>query len=208
VLARALLIGQSGAVDDDSRPAVDSALTDSDPLVVIAYDDAWPAIFEELGRRLRSSLGWVAVRIDHIGSTAVVGLAAKPIIDVQISVDSLEPVDAYRDGLERCGFVWRADNPELTKRYFRDSLGDRRTHIHVRVAGSFGEQFALLFRDYLRIHHERAREYAELKLQWAENHRNDRQAYVDAKAPFVWDTIRAADGWAQETGWMPGPSDA
>jgi len=135
-------------------------------------------------------------------------LAAKPIIDVQISVASLEPLNAYRRGLERTGFMWRSDNPERTKRYFRESPGDRRTHIHVRAAGSFGEQFALLFRDYLRTHDERAREYADLKLSLAAVHKRDRQAYVDAKAPFIWETIQHADDWAQHTGWSPPPSDA
>ena len=179
-----------------------------DPLIVAAYDPVWPELFAQLAGRLRSRLGAAAVRIDHVGSTAIVGLDAKPIIDVQISVASLEPIDAYRDGLEDCGLVWRAANPELTKRYFREKPGDRRTHIHVRAAGSFDEQFSLLFRDYLRAHPERAREYATLKHQLALVLRNDRSAYVEAKGPFIWETIRLADDWAQQTGWTPGPSDA
>jgi GrpB-like predicted nucleotidyltransferase (UPF0157 family) len=195
-------------VDNDSVPAVDSALAGTDPIVVVAYDAAWPRLFEELGRRMRSSLGSVAIRIDHIGSTAVVGLDAKPIIDVQISVASLEPVDAYRGGLERCGFVLQPDNRERTKRFFRERPGNRRTHIHARAVGSFDEQFSLLFRDYLRTHHQRAREYADLKHRLAAVLRNDRQAYVEAKAPFIWQTIRDADDWAQSTGWTPGRSDA
>jgi GrpB-like predicted nucleotidyltransferase (UPF0157 family) len=121
-------------------------------LTVLRYDPEWSVSFAELGGRLRSALGKVALRIDHIGSTAVPGLAAKPIIDVQVSVASLEPIDPFRSPLEECGFVWRQDNPELTKRYFRERPGDPRTHIHVRRVGSFSEQFALLFRDYLRAH--------------------------------------------------------
>jgi GrpB-like predicted nucleotidyltransferase (UPF0157 family) len=177
-------------------------------VTVIAYDDAWPARFTELGRRLREALGPVALRIDHIGSTAVPGLDAKPIIDVQISVLALEPVGAYRGAIEACGFAWRADNSELTKRYFRELPGQRRTHIHVRCAGSFSEQFALLFRDYLREHPARASEYATLKHELAHLLEIDRQAYVDAKDPFVWETIRLADRWAQATGWEPGATDA
>lgn len=153
-------------------------------------------------------MGDVASRIDHIGSTAVAGLDAKPIIDVQISVASLEPVAAYRGGLSRCGFVWREANPELTKRYFRERPGARRTHIHVRRAGSFSEQLALLFRDYLRAHPGRAGEYAALKHDLADRHGSDRSAYQAAKEPFVWETLRLADGWAQAGGWQPAPSDA
>jgi GrpB-like predicted nucleotidyltransferase (UPF0157 family) len=96
----------------------------------------------------------VALRIDHIGSTAVPGLAAKPIVDIQISVPAFEPLDAFRVPLVQLGYVFRADNQERTKRYFREPPGDRRTHIHVRRAGSFSEQLALLFRDFMRTHPE------------------------------------------------------
>lgn len=176
--------------------------------LVAPYDPSWPALFAELGARLRTELGERATRIDHIGSTSVPGLDAKPIIDIQISVAALDPVDAYRAQIEASGFAWRADNPELTKRYFRETPGTRRTHIHVRRAGSFSEQFALLFRDYLRIHRDRADEYARLKHELAPLLRTERNAYVEAKGPFIWETIRLADEWAQMTGWEPGPSDA
>lgn len=175
---------------------------------VVAYDPAWPETFAALGRKLRQELGDLAVRIDHIGSTAVPGLDAKPIIDVQISVPSLEPVSLYLPALERSGFVWRADNPERTKRYFRETQGARRTHVHVRRAGSFSEQVALLFRDYLRADSEWAARYAAEKHRLAHLLLVDREAYVSGKDPFVWQTIRRADRWAQETGWEPGPSDA
>ena len=180
----------------------------SDPSQVVEYDPDWVAEFREIGAGLRAELRDLAVRIDHIGSTAVVGLAAKPIIDVQVSVRSLEPVEAYRSSMERCGLVWRSDNPELTKRFFREVPGRRRIHVHVRRAGSFSEQFALLFRDYLRTHPTRAAEYAVAKQGVAHLLLTDRQAYVDAKAPFIWATIQLADDWAQTVGWLPGESDA
>jgi GrpB-like predicted nucleotidyltransferase (UPF0157 family) len=114
---------------------------------VVAHDPGWPRQFAELGTRLRDALGDVALRIDHIGSTAVPGLAAKPVMDIQISVAVLELADPFVVPLQRLGFVYRAENTERTKRYLREPPGDRRTHIHVRRAGSFSEQFALLFRD-------------------------------------------------------------
>ena len=79
---------------------------------------AWPVLFGELGRTLRAALGAVALRIDHIGSTAVAGLATKPVIDMRISVAAFEPIEAFKDPLEQLGYVYRADNPERTKRYF------------------------------------------------------------------------------------------
>lgn len=181
----------------------------SEGIVVVDYEPEWPTLFLDLGGQLRNALGDVALRIDHIGSTAVPGLAAKPILDVQISVEAFEPLESYRRPLEGVGFVHRADNPELTKRYFRESPGARRTHIHVRRAGSFSEQFALLFREYLRFHADRADDYASLKRSLADRFSGpeQRQDYVDAKVPFIWETIRSADDWAQVTGWEPPPSD-
>jgi len=177
---------------------------------VIAYDPAWPALFQTLASDLRDALGPVARRIDHIGSTAVPGLAAKPIIDIQISVASFKPEAAFRVPLQRLGYRFRADNPERTKRYFRESPGTRRTHIHVRRYGSWNEQFALLFRDYLRAHPDAAARYAALKQELARQFSlpEERHLYVEAKDPFIWATMRDADAWAGTVEWQPGPSDA
>ena len=181
----------------------------SEAVVVVPYDEGGPDLFRDLGRLLRQELGDVALRIDHVGSTSVPGLAAKPIIDVQVSVTSLTPLDAFRLPLERVGFVHRPGG-ELSKRYFRERPGARRTHIHARRAGSFNEQFALLFRDFLRSHRDAAAAYAAVKYDLAAKFSTseERHEYVSAKGPFVWRTMQAADEWAGEVGWEPGPSDA
>ena len=181
----------------------------SEAVVIVPYDETWPDVFRDVGRRLRRELGDIAVRIDHVGSTSVPRLAAKPVIDVQVSVASLEPLSALCPPLERAGFVYRPE-AELTKRYFRERPGDRRTHVHVRRAGSFNEQFALLFRDFLRSHPGTAGAYAALKYDLAAQFSTPEQRhdYVRAKAPVVWETMQLADEWAGEVGWEPGPSDA
>jgi GrpB-like predicted nucleotidyltransferase (UPF0157 family) len=180
----------------------------SQPVGVVDYDPDWPRALGERAKPIRAALGEVALRIDHIGSTAVPGLAAKPIIDIQISVAAFDPLDLYRAPLGGLGYAFRADNTELTKRYFREPQGERRTHVHVRRAGSFSEQFPLLFRDFLRAHPLEAAEYGALKRRLAERHRHDRRAYTEAKVPFTWEIIRRADAWAQARGWTPPPSDA
>ena len=179
----------------------------TEPIHVTAYDPQWPIRFRRQAGAIRTALGDVALRIDHIGSTAVPGLAAKPIIDVQISVAAFAPLDAFGEPLERLGYVFRADNQELTKRYFREPPGSRRTHVHVRRAGSFSEQLALLFRDFMRTHPDWAQRYAELKYRLAERHAADRERYTEGKRPFTWESVAAADEWAQRTGWLPGRSD-
>ena len=180
-----------------------------DRVIYIAqYDTGWPARFSNLASAMREALGDVAVRIDHIGSTSVPGLAAKPIIDMQVSVRSLEPVDPFRIPLEGLGYFYRRNNPELTKRYFREPPGEPRTHIHVRRAGSFSEQYPLLFRDYLRQHPLSASEYENVKRQLVEQYPHDGLAYTNAKDTICWEIIHRADEWAQQVGWEPGPSDA
>ncbi|MFF5706069.1 GrpB family protein [Streptomyces sp. NPDC012794] len=179
-----------------------------EPVDVMPYDPAWPAMLAKRGAGLRTALGDTAVRIDHIGSTSVPGLAAKPVIDIQISVTVLEPAEEFLGPLTGMGFVYRAANPERTKRYFREPPGRHRTHVHVRQLGTFSQQFPLLFRDYLRCHTSAAAAYAEAKRRCAARFRDDRPGYVQAKDDFVRDIIRRADAWAQRTGWTAGPSDA
>ena len=178
-------------------------------ITIEEYNPEWPHIFGELAFRIRNAIGPAAVRIDHIGSTSVPGLAAKPIIDIQISVMSFEPMETYRRPLEELGFEYRDKNPKLTDRYFKEPKGvAARTHIHVRRAGSFSEQLNLLFRDYMRCHAADASAYADLKSRLAQQYRGDRPGYTEAKDAFIWDIISRADRWAQDTGWHPGPSDA
>jgi GrpB-like predicted nucleotidyltransferase (UPF0157 family) len=179
-----------------------------DPIEIAVYEPEWPRRFARQGAELRAALGAVALRIDHIGSTSVPGLAAKPIIDVQISVAAFEPLDAFRLPLESLGYVFHPENVERTKRYFREPPGQRRTHLHVRRAGSFSEQLALLFRDFVRTHPAVAADYARLKLDLAQQYGYNRQGYTDAKQPYIWSVVAQADEWAQRIGWMPGPSDA
>jgi GrpB-like predicted nucleotidyltransferase (UPF0157 family) len=176
-------------------------------VVVVPYDPIWPALFHEIGLSLRQTLGDIALRIDHIGSTSVPGLDAKPVIDVQISVRSFKPLDAYRLPLETLGYVFKANNPDRSKRYFREPPGRRRTHIHVRQAGSWAEQMAVLFRDYLRTHPDDAMRYAELKYRLAEKFGDDREGYTEAKEPFIWEILRRANRWSQASGWEPGQRD-
>jgi GrpB-like predicted nucleotidyltransferase (UPF0157 family) len=179
-----------------------------DPIIIVPYDARWPEYFRVIGTALRSALGPVARRIDHVGSTSVPALDAKPVIDVQVSVTTLEPSEPFRRPIEAVGYRFMSANPDRTKRFFLQAPGAQATHIHVRLAGSFDEQLNLLLRDYLREDSAAARDYARTKRELAERYRNDREGYVRAKEPTVWSLLMKAHDWAQESGWTPGPSDA
>ena len=179
-----------------------------DPVIVTSYDPGWKRQFEAIGRKIRESLGPVADRIDHIGSTSIPGMAAKPILDIQVSVRALEPAHRYASGLRRLGFVFRAQNPDRSKRYFREPPGMERMHVHVRATGSWSEQFSLLFRDYLRAHPVECERLSVLKRDLAKKYADDRLAYGRHKGPAVWEIMERATEWSQQIGWAPGPSDA
>lgn len=185
---------------------------------IVPYQESWPAEFQQIAAALRSCLGELALRIDHIGSTAVPGLPAKDVIDIQITVAALsEEVTA---ALSACGYslpegVWRDHAPPdfagpdsaWEKLVFRPPPGQRRTHTHVRVQGRANQRYALLFRDYLRQHPATTAAYAELKRRLAE-HLADPQRYPEVKDPAVDLIYFAAQAWAEATNWQPGPSDA
>ena len=168
------------------------------------YQPRWPEEYAAIEAAIRSVTGEVVTRIDHIGSTSVPGLAAKDIIDIQLSVTALDPVQAYGAGLESLGYWWMRDNAERNKRYFREGEGMRRTHIHVREAGSFGQQFALLFRDYLRSSPVDCEYYAAAKRELATRDWDSVGHFGDAKDPLFWEIARRANSWAQATAWRSG----
>jgi GrpB-like predicted nucleotidyltransferase (UPF0157 family) len=174
----------------------------SDPVEIVAWDPAWRLRFEEMSGRLAGALGDVARRIEHVGSTSIPDMVAKPVIDIQISVDDVDDDDAFRGPIEAQGFELRFIEPG--HRYFRPPPGIPRDYqVHVCAVGSDWERVHLLFRDYLRAHPDVATEYGRMKLRLAMQHRSERIAYNDDKAGFIDAVVRVADEWARQTGWTP-----
>jgi len=174
-----------------------------DVVVVVSYDPRWRELFEAEASRLRHSLGETAVRIEHVGSTAVPGLAAKPVIDIQVSLPALEPTEPYAAPLEELGYGnWRNVH-EPDHRFCRDE--PRRHHVHLVVAGGTTESDRPLFRDYLRVNSEVRRSYAELKIAAARSVGHDRDRYASSKEEFIESALRAGRAWAMDTGWTMEP---
>ena len=185
---------------------------------IVPYQAGWPLEFLQIAAALRQALGELALRIDHIGSTSVPGLAAKDVIDIQITVRALTP--EIQSALEAIGYTRsekidhdhrpahgaEAEN-EWKKWFFNPPEGQRRTNTHMRIAGRANQHYALLFRDYLRSHPATAESYAELKCRLAQ-HLADPETYPEVKDPAVDLIYLAAEDWAALTGWQPGQSDA
>jgi putative glutamine amidotransferase len=156
------------------------------PYAIDPYDPAWPSHFETEAARIRAALGDLAVEIEHVGSTSVPGLAAKPVVDIQVSVRSMVPRIAYIDPLVRLGYRWVLDPWTDEHEYFsRDENGERVFQIHVCPTGSEWERRHLAFRDWLRDHPEDAAAYERLKRELAERHPRDLYAYIEGKTPFI-----------------------
>lgn len=170
--------------DLERHPSLDDRF---DPAIrIVAYDPDWPERAAEELRRLEEALGAVAVRLEHIGSTAVPGLAAKPILDLQLSVAAIEPRARYVEPLERLGYLF-VPSPEWPDHHFFAKPPERpRTHhLHVWEAGSHHERRHLAVRDFLRAHDDEAARYAALKREAVARHPQDRIAYMAGKEPYL-----------------------
>lgn len=160
-----------------------------DEILIVPYDPAWPSRFEQEVAHLRTLVPERIIRRwEHFGSTAVPGLAAKPIVDILGEISSLE--EAIREAipsLEQDGYSWWRANPKEDHLFLVKGLppnGPRTHHLHLIEQGHPAWE-RLLFRDALRNDPEARKEYAELKRALARLHRDDREAYTQAKTEFV-----------------------
>jgi GrpB-like predicted nucleotidyltransferase (UPF0157 family) len=171
-----------------------------DPLELVAPDPDWPATFAAWRERLADALVAVAERIDHVGSTSVPGLAAKPTIDIQISVLDLEDEEGYVGPLERANLQLRSRDAQHV--YFRPPADrPRDVHVHVCESGGRWEREHLLFCDYLRTHPAAAARYASVKGELLVVWSDDRSGYTEAKSDCILGILDEAEEWAQATGW-------
>jgi GrpB-like predicted nucleotidyltransferase (UPF0157 family) len=155
---------------------------------LVPYDPAWPRVFELERARLRLQMPDTFRAIEHIGSTAVPQLSAKPIVDILAGVASLESVDDLTARLSVAGYTTSAEfNASLSDRkwFMRWRNGRRTHHLHVVVHDGQAWRERLAFRDRLRVDPDAAAQYQELKAALALEHRNDREAYTGAKRNFV-----------------------
>lgn len=189
--------GSSASAAELTRhPSLDDRF---DPAVrIVDHDARWPEQAEAELRRIEGALGEVARRLEHVGSTAVPGLAAKPILDLQLSVEALQARERYVEPLERLGYLF-APAPESPDRHFfaRPPQRPRTHHLHVVEADSEQELSHIAVRDFLRTHRDEAACYAALKREVVARHPQDRLAYIEGKDAYVTALEERAVTWAR-----------
>jgi dephospho-CoA kinase len=195
------------------------------PARLVPPDPTWPAQAQRILARLTTTCGHRALRVDHVGSTAVPELAAKDVIDIQISVESLSVADELAEPLLSAGYPRieritedvaksdarstvdrydHSDDPTLwRKRIHASADPGRPTNVHVRVDGWPNQQFALLFVDWLAADADSRAGYLAVKREAEQRGGGDTETYVAAKEPWFVDAYRRAWKWADSTGWRP-----
>ena len=175
---------------------------------LVPYDGTWPEHAQRIIKRIQTACGEKALRVDHVGSTAVEGMDAKDVIDVQITVDSLDVADQIADALAGVGYpriehittdVPHTDDASLWRKRIHGAADPGRpANVHIRVDGWPNQQFALLFPDWLRANSQVRAEYLDVKREALAA-----SDYAEAKEPWFDDAYRRAWEWADATGWRP-----
>ena len=165
------------------------------PIILSEHDPVWTEYYKEEKILLEKQFGTLLVRINHIGSTAVEGLLAKPTVDILLEVDPASSPDVVRQIAETCGYTVMAESiaPEyrldLCKGYTPQGFAEKVFHLHIRHPGDWDE---IVFRDYLRRNPRKADEYAELKKKLQKRFEHDRDAYTEAKGEFIRTCVKEA----------------
>ena len=184
--------------EDIQKARLGKVVPHNGPITLAEYDPGWPVLFAREASRIRAILGSTAVQIEHVGSTSVPSLAAKPIIDVLLAVPDSADEAAYVPALESAGYLLRAREPEwFEHRLFKGP--DTDINLHVFTAGATEIDRMLLFRDWLRVSAAEREAYLKVKRELAQRTWRHVQHYADAKTDIVRQIVDRASQ-AQRTG--------
>ena len=165
----------------------------SNRLIEVAdYDPSWPLLFAEITAPIRAAFGPSLVALEHIGSTSVTGLPAKPIIDIDVVIPSRADLPKAIARLAMLGYVHQGDLGITSRESFRSLPELPPQNLYVCAGDSPELRRHLLFRDYLRAHPDEAQRYAELKRELAARHVSDIDGYVNGKADFIKSVLQKA----------------
>lgn len=166
-----------------------------DVVWIVDYDPSWALLFKQEKAGLLDSLGAEIVEIEHIGSTSVPGLAAKPIVDILIGLRQFVPTAEQIGCLEGLGYVYEGQVLNLPEHHFFRKGMPRTFHLHIAQPESPFWQRQILFRDFLRSHPQEAEEYVRLKRSLAVQFHQDRKTYAASKTPLIEALLTKARAW-------------
>ena len=160
---------------------------------LVPHTERWHDLFAEEEERLRVAISEYVIALEHVGSTAICGLSAKPIIDIAVAVREITDAEKCVIPLRHIGYEYRGEQGIPGRHFF--GKGEPRTHhLHMVELSSDFWRSHLLFRDYLLQHRETTEKYERLKKELAEKYRGDREAYTEGKAAFIESVLKAACG--------------
>jgi GrpB-like predicted nucleotidyltransferase (UPF0157 family) len=162
---------------------------------LVEYDPRWPQLFAAERQRIRDQWGTLALRLEHIGGTAIPGMCAKPVLDMAAGRPRDASTQDYVAALKQAGYEHRGERGVPGRQFFRRGQ-PRAYHVHLVEEGGPQWRDYLAFRDYLRTHAEAAREFADLKRVLAARFAKYREAYMNAKSSHVQEILRLAGGTA------------
>ncbi len=168
-------------------------------IVLVDHDPKWAEMARAEAWRISRALGHEVVAIHHIGSTAIPGIKAKPVLDFLVFVRDLDSLDASSSELEAIGYVDRGEFGIPGRRYFVKEIEEIRSHqLHCFLDGDPEGERHILFRDYLRAYPDEAEQYERLKMGLAAQFKNDTNAYADAKTEHVRQVEHKARDWKEK----------
>jgi GrpB-like predicted nucleotidyltransferase (UPF0157 family) len=164
---------------------------------VVPHNESWKEEFSRESEKIRNIMMEEILEIYHIGSTAIPGICAKPVIDILVEVKNIEAVEEYNDKMKELGYIARGEAGIEGRRFFLKGLVERTHHVHVFEHGSPEVRRHLNFRDYMILHPEEAKRYDALKKELSVRFRFDPEGYCQGKHALIKELDREAEEWAK-----------
>jgi len=166
--------------------------TDKRRVEVVSYNSNWKKMYKRESEKIKNTLNDIIIDIHHIGSTAIPGIKAKPVIDILAEVKDIEAVDQYNHEMEELGYEVMGEYGIPKRRFFRKGGNKRTHHIHIFQAGNEEIERHINFKEYLITHPDKRREYSKLKEKLANKYTYDVESYTNGKSDFIKEIDRKA----------------
>jgi len=171
--------------------------TDKRRVGIVSYNPNWKEIYKEESKKIKNVLSDIIIDIHHIGSTAIPGIKAKPVIDILVEVKDIEAVDRYNNKMEELGYEVMGEYGIPKRRFFRKGGNNRTHHIHIFQVGNEEIERHINFKEYLIAHPDKVREYSKLKEKLTNKYTYDVENYTNGKSDFIKEIDRKAKLWGK-----------